>query len=234
MRKNEPIATKRYCGPIPFYDNAGNLLPGLSFLTGSGQVFVSLDGATPVAAANNAVAIGSTGLYYYPASQAESVVDSFLMVELVQSGYQSIPFRQGVDDPTLAMGANVLDWLGAAPAALDGSGNVMASVAAVTGPGATAIAAAVLNAGRSGYLALGTIGEGIALATSLLQGNFYIDNVTNGPNGPTSQRLRCWTSAAGMSGVTPGGSGQGEFATFLVTTTYSGVNMITTHQVTQQ
>jgi len=81
---------------------------------------------------------------------------------------------------------------------------------------------------------LGSIGEGIALATSLLQGNFYIDNVTNTDNGPTAQRLRCWLSAAAMAGVTPGGLGQGEFATFLVTTTYAGPNKVTTHQVTQQ
>jgi hypothetical protein len=37
-----------------------------------------------------------------------------------------------------------------------------------------------------------------------------------------------------MAGATPGGTGQGEFATFLVTTTYVGPNKIVTHKVVQQ
>jgi hypothetical protein len=138
-----------------------------------------------------------------------------------------------VDGEIVVTNVNVVQWLGSTPAALDGSGNVPANVEAVSVAGATAIAQAVLNAARSGYLTLGSIGEGIALAASLLQGNFYIDNVTTSSNGPTAQRLRCWTSAAGMSGVTPGGSGQGEFATFQVTTTYTGPGAIATHQVIQ-
>ena len=97
------------------------------------------------------------------------------------------------------------------------------------------VAAAILDAARSGHLTPGTVGEGIALATSLLQGNFYIDNVDNSsPNGPTAQRLRCFVSAAAMAGVTYGGTGQGEFATFAVTTTYDGVNKIHDHKVVQQ
>lgn len=102
-------------------------------------------------------------------------------------------------------------------------------------PSAASIRDAVLDAARSGHIVLGSIGEGIALATSLLQGNFFIDNVDNSsPNGPTAQRLRCWLSAAAMAGLTPGGIGEGEFATFAVTTTYSGVNKIVTHKVVQQ
>jgi hypothetical protein len=101
-------------------------------------------------------------------------------------------------------------------------------------PTPSQIANAILNAARADFLSLGSIGEGIALATSLLQGNFMIDNVVNTGNGPTSQRIRCWTSAAGMSAATPGGTGQGEFATFAVTTTYAGPNAIQTHQVVQQ
>jgi hypothetical protein len=104
----------------------------------------------------------------------------------------------------------------------------------LTAAGQAAIATAVLDAARSGHIILGSIGEGIALATSLLQGNFFIDNVTPTINGPTAQRLRCWLSSAAMSGVTPGGSGQGEFATFLVATTYSGPGVVVTHKVTQQ
>jgi hypothetical protein len=102
-------------------------------------------------------------------------------------------------------------------------------------PTAASIRDAILDAARSGHLIPGTIGEGIALATSLLQGNFFIDEVDNSdPNGPTSQRLRCFVDAAAMASITPGGSGEGEFATFVVTTTYEGPNKITTHQVVQQ
>lgn len=110
---------------------------------------------------------------------------------------------------------------------------IRSDIAAI--PSAATIRDAVLDAARSGHIVVGSIGEGIALATSLLQGNFFIDNVDNtDPNGPTAQRLRCWLSAAAMAGVTAGGTGQGEFATFLVTTTYEGPNKIVTHKVVQQ
>lgn len=59
MRKNEPVTAKRRVLPIPFYDNTGALLSGQTFATASGEVFVSLDGAALVAAAADAVAIGS-------------------------------------------------------------------------------------------------------------------------------------------------------------------------------
>lgn len=102
-------------------------------------------------------------------------------------------------------------------------------------PSAATVRDAILDAARSGHLTAGSIGEGVALATSLLQGNYYIDNVDNsGSNGPLSQRLRCFVSAAAMAGVTYGGTGQGEFATFVVTTTYDGVNKIHDHKVVQQ
>jgi len=101
-------------------------------------------------------------------------------------------------------------------------------------PTAAAVRDAILDAARSGHIAVGSVGEALALSASLLQGNFFIDNVTNTDNGPTVQRLRCFLSAAAMAGVTPGGTGQGEFATFDVATTYSGPNKIVTHKVTQQ
>jgi hypothetical protein len=102
-------------------------------------------------------------------------------------------------------------------------------------PTANEIRDAVLNATRSGFIATGSVGEGIALATSLLQGNYYIDNIDNSnSNGPVAQRLRCFISAAAMASVSYGGTGEGEFATFLVTTTYDGVNKIHDHKVVQQ
>lgn len=93
---------------------------------------------------------------------------------------------------------------------------------------------AVLNAARSGFVGTGTIGEGMAIASSLLQGNFYMDQVTNGSNGQTSARIRCFHTGAATAAATAGGSGQGEFATFIVTTAYSGPGKITEHRVVQQ
>jgi hypothetical protein len=93
---------------------------------------------------------------------------------------------------------------------------------------------AVLNAMRSGFVTTGTIGEGIAIASALLQGNFLMDTVTNTSNGQTAARIRCFHTGAATSAATSGGSGEGEFATFLVTTTYSGPSKIVTHRVVQQ
>jgi hypothetical protein len=96
MKKNEPTASKRFVGPIPFFDNSGNLLAGQTFHTASGEVLVSLNGAALTAAANDAVEIGS-GEYYYPASQAETNQDSFLLVVLRKSGYHDVGYQQDFD-----------------------------------------------------------------------------------------------------------------------------------------
>lgn len=93
---------------------------------------------------------------------------------------------------------------------------------------------AILDAARTGHIATGSIGEGVAIATALLQGNFYMDNVTNAFNGQTAARMRCFHTGAAAQAATPGGTGQGEFATFLVTTTYNGPNKVTSHRVVQQ
>jgi hypothetical protein len=101
-------------------------------------------------------------------------------------------------------------------------------------PTAIEIRDAILASARAGYLVSGSIGEGVSVAVALLQGNFYMDTVVNGGNGQTSARLRCFSSGAGAQAATPGGSGQGEFATFIVTTTYAGPNKVVTHRVVQQ
>lgn len=93
---------------------------------------------------------------------------------------------------------------------------------------------AVLNAARSGFVGTGTVGEGISIAASLLQGNYYMDQVVNGTSGQTSARIRCFHTGAAAAAATNGGSGEGEFATFTVTTTYAGANKIATHRVVQQ
>ena len=101
-------------------------------------------------------------------------------------------------------------------------------------PTAAALRDAVLAAARTGHITTGTIGEGVAIATALLQGNVYMDQVTNGVNGQTSARLRCFHTSADAQAATAGGSGQGEFATFIVTTEYTGNNKISEHRVVQQ
>ena len=93
---------------------------------------------------------------------------------------------------------------------------------------------AILDAARSGHVTTGTIGEGIALGTSLLQGNFYMDNIVNGPDGMTSARIRCFHTGSAVAAATSGGTGEGEFATFTVTTIYVGPNKVATHRVVQQ
>lgn len=104
-----------------------------------------------------------------------------------------------------------------------------------TPPTAAAIRDAILDAARSGHLGVGTIGEGVAIAASMLQGNFYMDNVVNtDPNGQTSARIRCFLSGTATAGATQGGSGEGEFATFVVTTTYSAPGKATSHRAVQQ
>jgi hypothetical protein len=101
-------------------------------------------------------------------------------------------------------------------------------------PTANAVRDAVLNAVRSGFVTSGTIGEGIAIAASLLQGNYYMDAVINSTNGQTAARLRCFHTGIAVAAATDGGTGEGEFATFLVSTTYSGPNKIIDHRVVQQ
>lgn len=78
MIRNDPTALNRRIY-VPFFDGNGRFLAGQTFATASAEVLVSLDGATEVAAAADAVAIGGGG-YYYPASQAETNCGSFLAV----------------------------------------------------------------------------------------------------------------------------------------------------------
>lgn len=97
----------------------------------------------------------------------------------------------------------------------------------------TVIANAVLAVARSGHINLGSIGEGIALACALLQGNIYVDNVTNTVNGQTAARLRVFHDGAMAIAATAGGVSEGEFATFAITTVYTGPNKTSEHRVVQ-
>lgn len=97
------------------------------------------------------------------------------------------------------------------------------------------VAASVLDALMTSHNVAGSVGENIAIAAGLLQGNFYMDNtVTTDPNGQTSARIRIFRDGATTNAATPGGVGQGEFATFLLTTTYTGPNKIAVHKAVKQ
>lgn len=101
-------------------------------------------------------------------------------------------------------------------------------------PSLTTIRDAILDAARTGHITAGTIGEGVSVAVALLQGNIYIDQITNTANGQTAARLRCFHTGVATSAATANGSGEGEFATFIITTTYTSPNKIVTHRVVQQ
>ncbi|MEK7152412.1 MAG: hypothetical protein AAB834_00560, partial [Patescibacteria group bacterium] len=59
-------------------------------------------------------------------------------------------------------------------------------------PSAAMARDAILDAARSGHIGTGTIGEGVAAAMALLQGNFYMDQTTNTASGQTAARIRCF------------------------------------------
>jgi hypothetical protein len=102
-------------------------------------------------------------------------------------------------------------------------------------PSSSTIVNAILNAARSGHVIVGSIGEAIALSAALLQGNFYMDNVDNSdPNGQTAARIRVFSDGTAAAAATPGGTGEGEFATFVVATTYTGLGKVSDHRVVQQ
>ncbi len=117
------------------------------------------------------------------------------------------------------------------------TGDLAAATATIIAaiPTAAQIRDAILDALLQDHSIVGSVADGIAIAAGLLQGNFFIDQVDNtNPNGQTSARMRVFRSAAAMASITDGGVGEGEFATFLVTTTYVGPNKIATHKVVRQ
>jgi hypothetical protein len=85
----------------------------------------------------------------------------------------------------------------------------------------------ILNALLTGFAIQGSVGDAIALAAGLLQGNFIMDTVVQdgSGNGQASARIRVFRDAAATN------AGTGEFATFTATTTYTGPNQISVHKV---
>jgi hypothetical protein len=132
-----------------------------------------------------------------------------------------LPTKQNVDDDATAVIAAVNAHT---DAALGGSF-----------PTTAAIRDAVLDALLSDHSTQGSVADGIAIAAGLLQGNFVMDNVVNtDPNGQTSARIRLFRNGTAAGAATGGGTGQGEFATLLVTTTYSAPGKVTIHKVVRQ
>jgi hypothetical protein len=103
-------------------------------------------------------------------------------------------------------------------------------------PASTSVTvAAILDALLTGHAVVGSIADGIAIAAGLLQGNFFMDQTDNtSPNGQTAARMRIFRDGVATAAATDGGVAEGEFATFLVTTTYVGPNKIATHRVVRQ
>ena len=155
----------------------------------------------------------------------EGVVPAALTSGFVQAATEAI---NGTS--TTAIATAILD------ATLTGhntAGTVGAALTSIGSlPSSSQVATAVLDALLSDHSVAGSIGEGIAIAAGLLQGNFFMDETVNtDPNGQTSARMRVFRNGTDAGAATSGGSGEGEFATFTVTTTYSGPNLITTHRV---
>lgn len=93
----------------------------------------------------------------------------------------------------------------------------------------------MLDALLADHAVVGSVADGIAIAGALLQGNYVMDQtVTTNPNGQTAARLRCFRTGVAAAAATDGGAGEGEFATFVVTTTYTGPGKIKFHQVVRQ
>lgn len=105
MRKNEPDATLRIIGPIPFYDASGNLATGLTF-NGAGESAIiwpdSISGGNPNGVfadttADPVEALG-TGQYWVTLTQAETNHTGPGLVRLRKAGYADHFERVPIDN----------------------------------------------------------------------------------------------------------------------------------------
>jgi len=145
-----------------------------------------------------------------------------LQTNLVQAATQAIN-----GTATAAISSTLLDTLLAGHMIAGSVGQALAAT-----PTVPSIVTAILDELLSGHAIVGSVGDGIAIAAGLLQGNFFMDQTNNAdPNGQTAARIRIFRNSADAAAATDGGSGQGEFASFTVTTTYVGPNKIATHRV---
>lgn len=156
---------------------------------------------------------------------------------LTANGFVQAALLRWLTDDTagtpLALAANLVQIDQTGIATVTDLSNTQTTILAAI-PSALTVRDTILDAIRSAHVITGSIGEAISIAASLLQGNFYMDTVVNGENGQTSARMRCFHTGAAAAAATPNGVGEGEFATFVVATTYSGPNKIIDHRVVQQ
>lgn len=134
-----------------------------------------------------------------------------------------LPTKQNLDDAATAVNAHTDTATAGTTTAVNA--HTDAALAGLPSP------TDILDALLTDHASIGSVGDAIAIAAGLLQGNFFMDTVVNDGNGQTSARLRLWRDEAGAAGANGGGSGEGEFATFQVTTTYSGPGKVATHRV---
>ena len=84
-------------------------------------------------------------------------------------------------------------------------------------------AASILDALLSGHFLPDSVGEALALIRGMTQSNYVLDNTTYNASGLlTAGRMRIFPSAVSAAAATPGGSGQGELASFSVAVTAVG------------
>lgn len=136
-------------------------------------------------------------------------------------------WRDGATQPAVLVGDKVqVDAAGidTVLSGTHGAGNWEGGGAA---PTVNQIRDGILNALLTGFAIQGSVGDAIALAAGLLQGNFIMDTVTQDPGGfgQASARLRVFRDAAATN------AGTGEFATFTATTSYTGPNQVNVHKV---
>lgn len=161
-----------------------------------------------------------------------------------------LPLRQNVDDAasgattavnshtdtvtsgvTSAVNTHTDTATSGATTAVNAHTDAVSSVIVSTIPSVAQVRDAVLNALLQDHATPGSLADGVAIAAGLLQGNFFMDTIVNDGNGQTSARLRLWRDESGVVGATSGGSGEGQFATFQVTTAYTGPGKVSTHKV---
>lgn len=136
-------------------------------------------------------------------------------------------WRNGATQPAALVGDKVQVDAAGIDTVLSGTHGAGSWEGGGAAPTVNQIRDGILNALLSGFAIQGSVGDAIALAAGLLQGNFIMDTVTQDPSGfgQASARLRVFRDAAATN------AGTGEFATFTATTTYTGANQINVHKV---
>lgn len=143
--------------------------------------------------------------------------------DAVRAGLSALPAAAAGSSAGVARKQDVDDGITAINAHTDS--------AIATTPTPSDVRDAVLDALLQDHSTPGSLADGVAIAAGLLQGNFYMDSVVHDANGQTAARLRLWRDESGATAATSGGEGEGEFATFQVTTSYAGPGKVSTHRV---